>query len=140
MFICTDNTIKEAKNYYFLGFLQYLVDGGYIKDALYYNLALGHTHFEVDQSIGLDKRFWYRKNIETMDDLIDQLNSRRNGWSVSVHLTYAETGGQRLRSSCDHFKVSRRSRFSITEVSVVDPLILEHLNHHGVLNHHHMSP
>ncbi len=55
LFICTDNTTKEAKNYYFLGFLQYLVDGGYIKDALYYNLALGHTHFDRTTSSAPEK-------------------------------------------------------------------------------------
>ncbi len=38
---------------------------------------MGHTHFDVDQSIGLDKRFLRKKNVFTLP-LISMLNFRRS--------------------------------------------------------------
>ncbi len=86
LFICTDNTSKEGKNFFLLGYLQSLVERGQVERALFYNLHVGHTHFEVDQSIGLDKRFLWKKNVFTLPSLISMLNSRRSEHSSAEEL------------------------------------------------------
>ena len=86
LFICTDNTSKEAKNFYLLGYLQSLVSQGMVKDALFYNLHVGHTHFEADQSIGNDKRFLCKRHLNTLPDTIIQLNSRRKASYTAIEL------------------------------------------------------
>lgn len=52
--VCADNTSKEGKNFFLLGYLQSLVEQKLLKDKMFYNLLVGHTHFEADQSIGTD--------------------------------------------------------------------------------------
>ncbi len=61
-----------------LGYLQNLVEKKYVKDVIFYNLPVGHTHFEVDQAIGTDKRFLFRRNLNTFPQMLEKLNGRGN--------------------------------------------------------------
>jgi len=75
--ITFDNCSGQNKNNTVLKLMVYLVECGYFKNVWFIFLVVGHTKNAADRLFNLLKKFYRKKNIYTMSQLVSELEALR---------------------------------------------------------------
>lgn len=74
-----DNTAKDNKNHYLLGFCGMLLAEGVFDEVRVFFLPVGHTHSEIDQTFSLVSKALLREGAYSLPDLMSVAQGAWNG-------------------------------------------------------------
>lgn len=104
LFVQMDNTAKDNKNHYLLGFCAMLINESIFQDVEVHFLPVGHTHSDIDQTFSLINSRLSQEGAFSLPHLL-RLASR--GWSMHSSIGSPRKVHERLDHALDFRRLLR---------------------------------
>lgn len=129
LFVQVDNCVRENKNKYFLGYLEWLVRRQVFESIEVGFLPVGHTHSDVDQAFSTTAERLRHYDAITIYDMEDQLSTCYNSQTIVTSLKeVANWSGLCEQEKCcqkiKHITMWRYFRFTSKKISDEDREVL----------------